>query len=80
MKKLILRSIFVFILCANSYAQRGKTGDKTFSDRFPEDVIQEYTKTYLRVFNETDHDIIVLVRGQNDEYLRHVYILSLIHI
>ena len=44
MKKLILRSIFVFILCANSYAQRGKTGDKTFSDRFPEDVIQEYKK------------------------------------
>ena len=76
MKKLILRSIFFFVLCANSYAQRGNTGDKTFSDRFPEDVIQEYTRTYLRAFNETDHDIIVLVRGQNDEYLRHVYIRS----
>ena len=50
MKKLILRFIFVFILCANSYAQRGTTGDKTFSDRFPEDVIQKYTKTYLKTF------------------------------
>ena len=47
--------MFLFILCVNSYAQRGNTGDKTFSDRFPEDVVQEYTKTHLRVFNETNY-------------------------
>jgi len=56
------------------FAQRGKTGDATFANRFPPEVIQEGTGSGLIIANETDHDIIALVRGQYDEYIRHVYI------
>lgn len=56
------------------FAQRGKTGEVTFAYRFPTEVKQEGTGSELIIANETDHDIIALVRGQYDEYLRHVYI------
>lgn len=56
------------------FAQRGATGDATFAHRFPDDVKQEGSRSELVITNETDHDIIALVRGQYDEYLRHVYI------
>lgn len=66
------------ILCLGLFVfQRGNTGDQTFSHLFPEDVIHLHSKTSLKFSNETDHDIIALVRGQRDEYLRHVYIRSL---
>ncbi len=55
-------------------AQRGNTGDKTFADRFPEDVIDPITNTYLLVKNTVDHDIIVSIRDQYRKYLNHVYI------
>ena len=55
-------------------AQRGKTGDKTFADRFPPDVESSITNTYLLVKNTVDHDIIVCIRDQNKNYLNHVYI------
>ena len=55
------------------FGQRGKTGDATFAHRFPEDVVQNSSSSLI-ITNETDHDIIALVRGQYDEYLRHVYI------
>jgi hypothetical protein len=57
-----------------SYAQRGKTGDKTFRDRFPEEVFNEVSNASLVLVNEVDHDIIVSVRDQNKKFLRHVYI------
>ena len=56
------------------FAQRGNTGDATFAHRFPPDVKQEGSGSELIIVNETDHDIIALVRGQYDEYIRHVYI------
>ena len=56
------------------FAQRGKTGDTTFAHRLPAEVKQKGTRSELLIVNETDHDIIALVRGQYDEYLRHVYI------
>jgi hypothetical protein len=55
-------------------AQRGKTGDKTFADRFPPDVIVPISNTFLLVKNTVDHDIIVCVRDQYKKYLNHVYI------
>ena len=55
-------------------AQRGNTGDKTFADRFPEDIISPATNTFLLVKNTVDHDIIVCVRDQYKKYLNHVYI------
>ena len=56
-----------------AFSQRGKTGDKTFAGRFPEDELT-FSSASLKMVNEVDHDIIVLVRDQEKKYLRHVYI------
>jgi hypothetical protein len=55
-------------------AQRGKTGDKTFANRFPPDVTVPISNTFLLVKNTVDHDIIVCVRDQYKKYLNHIYI------
>lgn len=66
--------IVSFIMIAFlAFSQRGKTGDKTFSDRFLEDELT-LSSASLKMVNEVDHDIIVLVRDQEKKYLRHVYI------
>lgn len=66
--------IVSFIMIASlAFSQRGKTGDKTFSDRFIEDELT-LSSASLKMVNEVDHDIIVLVRDQEKKYLRHVYI------
>ena len=54
-------------------AQRGETGQEIFSDRFPRNV-ETISNSKLLISNETEHDIIALIRGQYNEYLRHVYI------
>lgn len=56
------------------YSQRGKTGDKTFENRFPEELFNEVSNSSLELINEVDHDIIVVIRDQRKKYLRHVYI------
>jgi hypothetical protein len=66
--------IACFIIVSSlAFSQRGKTGDKTFADRFPQDA-QTLSSASLKMVNEVDHDIIVLVRDQEKKYLRHVYI------
>ncbi|MDA7570571.1 hypothetical protein N9I27_02945 [Flavobacteriaceae bacterium] len=66
--------IVCFIIVSSlAFSQRGKTGDKTFADRFPQDA-QTLSSASLKMVNEVDHDIIVLVRDQEKKYLRHVYI------
>lgn len=75
--KSCLKYTFLAILLAlpfNIQAQRGKTGDKTFADRFPQDVVVPISNTFLLVKNTVDHDIIVCVRDQYKKYLNHVYI------
>ncbi|PDH43831.1 MAG: hypothetical protein CND43_03500 [Flavobacteriales bacterium MED-G15] len=62
-----------FLLSIGLFGQRGQTGDKTFADKYPPDVISP-TNTYLEVENTVDHDIIVCIRDQNKKYLNHVYI------
>lgn len=69
-----MKNLLFLILPILISSQRGNTGDTTFAARFPEDIKQEGTFSELIIINETDHDIIALVRGQYDEYLRHVYI------
>tara|TARA_B100001057_G_scaffold388381_1_gene395805 strand:+ start:8944 stop:9372 length:429 start_codon:yes stop_codon:yes gene_type:complete len=64
----------LFVLPFTIQAQRGETGDKTFSDRFPPDVVAPISNTFLLVKNTVDHDIIVCVRDQYKKYLNHVYI------
>jgi hypothetical protein len=67
--------IFIFLLASTLvFSQRGNTGDKTFAHRLPEDVFNSVSNASLKMINEVDHDIIVLVRDQNKKYLRHVYI------
>jgi hypothetical protein len=65
---------FFLLFSVAVLAQRGKTGDKTFADRYPDDVIDPITNTYLMVKNTVDHDIIVTIRDQYKNYLNHVYI------
>tara|TARA_B100001248_G_C27295928_1_gene414794 strand:+ start:239 stop:667 length:429 start_codon:yes stop_codon:yes gene_type:complete len=71
-KHLLFYLFFVFSLSIS--AQRGKTGDKTFANRYPEDVIDPISNTFLLVKNTVDHDIIVCIRDQYKYYLNHVYI------
>ena len=74
--KIFIKYFFAFFI-ASTYsliAQRGETGDKTFADRFPPDVISPISNTFLLVENTVDHDIIVSVRDQYRKYLNHVYI------
>ena len=67
--------IFTFLIVSTLiYSQRGKTGDKTFLNRFPSEVFNEVSSASLKMINEVDHDIIVLIRDQEKNYLRHVYI------
>ena len=65
--------ISFLIVSSLAFSQRGKTGDKTFADRFPQDA-QTLSSASLKMVNEVDHDIIVLLRDQEKKYLRHVYI------
>jgi hypothetical protein len=75
--KFCLKYTFLAILLTlpiTILAQRGETGDKTFVDRFPPDVVAPISNTFLLVKNTVDHDIIVCVRDQYKKYLNHVYI------
>ena len=70
--------IFCFFLISSlTFSQRGKTGDKTFASKFQPDVYNEVSNASLKMINEVDHDIIVLVRDQKKKYLRHVYIRNM---
>jgi len=69
---IVFIALLLFSFLVN--AQRGNTGDKVFANRFPEDVIDSITNTYLLVKNTVDHDIIVSIRDQYRKYLNHVYI------
>ena len=71
-KNKLLLLLLVVPVCV--YSQRGKTGDNTFADRFPADVIAPISNTSLLVKNTVDHDIIVCVRDQYKKYLNHIYI------
>ena len=48
-KNKLLLLLLVLPVCV--YSQRGKTGDKTFADRFPADVIAPISNTSLLVKN-----------------------------
>ena len=75
--KSYLKYAYLAILLTLSFtikAQRGITGDKTFADRFPPDIVAPISNTFLLVKNTVDHDIIVCVRDQYKKYLNHVYI------
>ena len=66
---------FSFMMCAIlAFSQRGMTGDKTFKNLFPAEVFNEVSNASLVLINEVDHDIIVSVRDQEKNFLRHVYI------
>jgi hypothetical protein len=70
----LLAAVFLTLCFLMVSAQRGNTGDKTFADRFPEDIISPAANTFLLVKNTVDHDIIVCVRDQYKKYINHVYI------
>ena len=70
-----MRTFFILILSTSLvFAQRGKTGDKTFSHRFPPDVTNEVSGSSLEIQNTVEHDIIIVIRDQYKKYLRHVYV------
>jgi hypothetical protein len=66
--------LVLFLSSTLLFSQRGKTGDKTFENRFPEDVSNPISNATLELVNEVDHDIIVVIRDQRKKYVRHVYI------
>ena len=72
MKKYLI--LCLLMIPSLTLSQSGKTGDKTFKDRFPPEVFNEVSNASLVLINEVDHDIIVSVRDQEKKFLRHVYI------
>ena len=66
--------LVLFLSSTLLFSQRGRTGDKTFENRFPEDVSNPISNATLELVNEVDHDIIVVIRDQRKKYVRHVYI------
>ena len=67
--------VLLFVLSAYfAFSQRGKTGDRTFAHRFPDNVFNEISQASLELINEVDHDIIVVIRDQRKKYVRHIYI------
>ena len=66
--------VVYFSFFSLAFSQRGITGDKTFSSRFPEDKFNDISNASLEIVNEVDHDIIVVIRDQRKKYIRHVYI------
>ena len=72
--------IVCFIIVSSlAFSQRGKTGDKTFADRFPQDALT-LSSASLKMVNEVDHDIIVLVRDQEKKFLQLIFQLVLIQV
>ena len=69
----IMKFMTLIFLSYSLSAQRGTTGQEVFANRFPKDV-EATSNSSLLISNETDHDIIALIRGQYNEYLRHIYI------
>ena len=70
-----MRILFILILTTSLvFAQRGKTGDKTFSHRFPADITNEVSGSSLEILNTVEQDIIIVIRDQYKKYLRHVYV------
>ena len=69
----IMKFMTLIFLSYSLSAQRGTTGQEVFANRFPKDV-EAISNSSLLISNETDHDIIALIRGQYNEYLRHIYI------
>ena len=66
--------LVLFLSSTLLFSQRGRTCDKTFENRFPEDVSNSISNATLELVNEVDHDIIVVIRDQRKKYVRHVYI------
>ena len=62
--------VVYFSFFSLAFSQRGITGDKTFSSRFPEDKFNEISNASLEIVNEVDHDIIVVIRDQRKKYIR----------
>ena len=69
--------LVLFLSSTLLFSQRGRTGDKTFENRFPEDVSNPISNATLELVNEVDHDIIVVIRDQRKKYVRHIYIRNL---
>ena len=70
-----MRVLLIFLFTASLvFAQRGNTGDKTFSHRSPPDVENKVSGSFLEIANTVEHDIIVVIRDQYKKYIRHVYV------
>ena len=62
--KINLLSICLFILLlipSSLFSQRGETGDKVFSNRFPPDVLNYFSEASLEIKNTVEHDIFACV-------------------
>ena len=61
--KINLLSICVFILLvipSSLFSQRGETGDKVFSNRFPPDVLNYFSEASLEIKNTVDKNLLTL--------------------
>ena len=62
--------LFSGLICA----QRPKTGEKIFSDQYPEEQINLVSNTSLNVSSKVDEDLIVTLRDGGRHFITHVYL------
>ena len=62
--------LFSGLICA----QRPLTGEKIFSDQYPEEQINLVSNTSLNVSSKVDEDLIVTLRDGGRHFITHVYL------
>ena len=62
--------LFSGLICA----QRPQTGEKIFSNKYPEEQINLVSNTSLNVSSKVDEDLIVTLRDGGRHFITHVYL------
>ena len=62
--------LFSGLICA----QRPETGEKIFSDKYPEEQINLVSNTSLNVSSKVDEHLIVTLRDGGRHFITHVYL------
>ena len=62
--------LFSGLICA----QRPQTGEKIFTDKYPEEQINLVSNTSLNVSSKVDEDLIVTLRDGGRHFITHIYL------
>ena len=69
-KQVLYFLLFSGLICA----QRPQTGEKIFTDKYPEEQINLVSNTSLNVSSKVDEDLIVTLRDGGRHFITHIYL------